>query len=281
MMTGTGTPGPTQEFWPFAITRSVHTGFRIVVAPGFLVRYDQHHLLADVTGGDVSDDHVYLREYRDQGTLSLWLLYRVVYLRGADVGQGGEFALHGSRRTPLVEGVVCRNRPSGATGELFGTVRRVCAEPLRLFFTSDSGTYPVHPSEPVDAVPGDGSPLRVEEEPAYRSARNVQAALQGRRHPPATSWSVGHDGVRVGTARERVTARRPGDSRTGAAAAGADADRGRGAGARLRRRVGGPARVVRERPVVVGVCVLALASVCALIALLLRCRAGHFGAPCT
>ncbi|MFH8746844.1 hypothetical protein ACH4GK_15905 [Streptomyces rimosus] len=279
-MTGGGMPR-TQEVWPFAITRSVNTGFRIVVAPGFLVLYDQHHLLADVAGGDVSDEHVYLREYRDHGTQSLWLLYRVVYLLGADVGQDGEFALHGSRRTPLVEGVVCRDRPSGATGELFETVRRNCAEPLRLFFTSDSGTYPVHPSEPVEAVLDDGSPLRVEEEPAYRSERNVQAALQGRRHPPATSWHVGRDGVRAGTAGERAAARRPGDGRTGAAAAGAGADRGRGAGARLRRRVGGPARVIRERPVVVGACVLAAASVCALIVLLLRYRAGHFGAPCT
>lgn len=169
--------------WPFAITRAVTAGFQVVVAPGFLVEHDAHYLLADAAGGEVSQDNAYLREFRDRDGRRLWLLYRVVHLKGSDVGRQGEYAMHGARRTLLVEGAVCTERPGGATEGLFARVRRACADPVREFFVEDSESYQVHKSEPIAVEPG-GTPVRTVEQPAYRSERNLQTALAGCRPGP-------------------------------------------------------------------------------------------------
>ncbi|MFF9899253.1 hypothetical protein [Streptomyces longispororuber] len=170
--------------WPFAITRSVDTGFHVVVAPDFLVSCNLHHLLSDVAAGQAAEDTAYLREYRDRGNLRLWVLYKVSHLRGADVGLDSEYALHGSRRTPLVEGMVCLDRPQPPTDGLFDWVHEVCAAPVKAFFTADSDDHPVSSSAYAEP-PATGTALRVAEADPYRSERNLQAALPGRRPPSA------------------------------------------------------------------------------------------------
>ncbi|MEU5399130.1 hypothetical protein ABZ348_07510 [Streptomyces sp. NPDC005963] len=167
--------------WPFAITRSVKTGFRIVVAPDFLVDAEQHHLLSDAAGGTVSEDVVYRREFRDRGAVRLWLLYRVVYLRGGDVGLDDDFDRH-TRRTPLIEGVVYRSGPGPeATDAFFTLLHELCLPTIRAFYLEDSSSFPLYRSLPIAAA-GTGRTLRVEAQTPYLSERNVQAALRGR-HP--------------------------------------------------------------------------------------------------
>ncbi|MEU9253816.1 hypothetical protein AB0D66_18405 [Streptomyces sp. NPDC048270] len=162
----------TVGVWPFALTRSVKTGFRVVVAPDFLVDAGSYSLLHDATGGDVDESAVYVREHRGHGTGPLWLLYRVVHLKAADVGLDGEYAMNGPRRTPLVEGIVCRTPPKSlATQELFAEVHRRCAAEVREFFVADTTTRPVTRSrafsasatgvalQVVEPAPVEGSPL--------------------------------------------------------------------------------------------------------------------------
>ncbi|PJE99532.1 hypothetical protein CUT44_03165 [Streptomyces carminius] len=226
MTADTAASGP--RVWPFVITRSVRTGFRIVVAPDFLLDVGQHHLLADVASGEVSDEVVYLREYRDKGDDSLWLLYRIGYLRGADIGREEEYVLHGSRRTPLIEGVVCRTRPDfDATGELLTRVHRTCAEAVRSFFEADSEDHPVHGGAEFgvpEAGRGAGRALPVEEQGPYHSGRNIQAALQGRHPRPCSPklTPVPLPGTAPGTAvpsgaGQRTAAGGPGGGRLDAA----------------------------------------------------------------
>jgi hypothetical protein len=134
----------------------------------------------------VSGEHAYLREYRDRGSVGLWLLYRIVYLAREDVGGDDSFEAQ-NRRTPLIEGVVCRSRPQfDATGELFAAVHELCRPAVRDFYTEDSETFPVHRCEslraPVPAEPAAGHVLPVVQKNPYVSERNLQVALRGH-HP--------------------------------------------------------------------------------------------------
>lgn len=168
--------------WPFALTRSVNTGFRVVVAPEFLVDEDRYALLHDVTSGDVTEDAVYRREYRGPRSETLWLLYRVVHLKAADVGLDGDYAMSGPRRTPLIEGVVCRTPPESlATQELFAEVHRRCGAEVREFFQADTTTRPVSRSQAFSA-PAGGSPMRIVELDAYPAEGSSTTAFDGR-HP--------------------------------------------------------------------------------------------------
>lgn len=210
-------PRTTHRAWPFAITRSVRTGFRIVVAPDFLVEAKQHSLLADAAGGEVSDEVVYRREYHDRGAERLWLLYRVVYLKKEDVGLGDEFDRR-DRRTPLIEGLVLRTRPGfEATGELFALVHEACLSTVREFYLEDSGTFPVHRSEELPEVPDTGQPLRIKDQAPYVSERNLEAALPGRRLQPHPAAKPARVGGTPGAPR-RTDDGRPGPVRDGAGA---------------------------------------------------------------
>ncbi|MGW6054426.1 hypothetical protein [Streptomyces sp. NPDC055189] len=170
--------------WPFAITRSVDTGFHIVVAPDFLIACNLHHLLSDVASGEAAEATAYLREYQDRGHRGLWVLYRVGYLRGSHLGSDADYVLHGGRRTPLVEGIVCVERPGPPTDDLFDWVHGICAEPVRAFFTADSDTHPVCPSAGAEP-PATGTALHMIEAGPYHSERNLQVALTGHRPPPS------------------------------------------------------------------------------------------------
>ncbi|MFJ4982341.1 hypothetical protein ACIP9H_00890 [Streptomyces sp. NPDC088732] len=258
-----------EQGWPFAITRSVRTGFQIVVAPDFLVDSGQHDLLADAAGGEVSDDAVYRREYRDRGSDRLWLLYRVVYLKGDDVGQGDDFDRH-DRRTPLIEGVVCRTRPGIApTDELFASLHALCTPTLRRFYLEDSEIFPVHGRGPID-LPEAGRTLQVEEQNPYESERNLEAALRGR-HPQPRPLPTGEAYEGAGDATGLA---RPGGAAGGGAGPvrhGADAGHGgQGAGQGRRidaepvtdhsggRRRGGPSALITGLAVVVVVLLIVL-----------------------
>lgn len=170
--------------WPFAITRSVNTGFRIVVAPDFLVDADKQSLLHDVADGEADVNAVYVREYRGGDFQRLWLLYRVVYLKGADVGLDGEYAMSGPRRTPLIEGVVCRERPERpaalATEELFADIHRTCGTAVRVFFKADLGDYPVNRSQEL-TPPDVGLRMPTSEREPYVAGRSTVTAPCGRR----------------------------------------------------------------------------------------------------
>ncbi|MFE3017576.1 hypothetical protein [Streptomyces sp. NPDC059256] len=193
-----GLPDEPGVAWPFAITRSVRTGFRIVVAPDFLVEAEQHDLLSDAAGGTVSEDVVYRREFRDRGAVRLWLLYRVVYLRGGDVGRDDDFDRH-TRRTPLIEGVVYRSGPGpDATDAFFTLLHDLCLPTVRAFYLADSATFPLHRSLPIAAA-GTGRTLRVEAQTPYLSERNVQAALRGRHPRPDGPVLPTQEEARVGS----------------------------------------------------------------------------------
>ncbi|WP_217547208.1 hypothetical protein [Streptomyces sp. GbtcB6] len=172
------------DAWPFVITRTASHDFQVVVGPRFLAETRTHGLLASVAGGEVSDDGAYLREYRDRGGRSLWLLYRVVYLTGADVGRDVEYVRNHGRRTPLMEGVVRRDRPrtGEATRELFHLVHGLCADVVKDFYDADSDTFGVHPADEIE-VPEEGAPLRCVIQDTYHSQRSIEAALPGRRRP--------------------------------------------------------------------------------------------------
>ncbi|GGQ78616.1 hypothetical protein [Streptomyces pilosus] len=170
--------------WPFAITRSVNTGFRVVAAPDFLVDAHRHALLHDVTEGEPTEDAVYRREYRGAGAVPLFLLYRIVHLKAADVGRDGEYAMSGPRRTPLIEGVVCRT-PSGppATRELFDEVHRRCVADVRAFFDADTAARPVTPCPSFEA-PETGETLRIEDLDPYPKAVSTLPPFRA----PRPSW---------------------------------------------------------------------------------------------
>ncbi len=212
--------------WPFALTRSVKTGFRVVVAPDFLVDEGRYSLLHDATGGDVDETAVYWREYRGQGSGPLWLLYRVVHLKAADVGLDGEYAMNGPRRTPVVEGIVCRTpAKSLATQELFAEVHRRCGAEVREFFVADTTNRPVSRSRAFSA-PATGVRMQVAELAPYHAKPDPDAdpaplegsnltALEGRRPSGARRLATeflsavlrslrlraGRQGERVGTPR--------------------------------------------------------------------------------
>ncbi|MER5572672.1 hypothetical protein [Streptomyces massasporeus] len=170
------------QVWPFALTRSVNTGFRIVAAPDFLVDEGRYSLLHDVTAGDPTDDAVYRRECRGRESESLCLLYRVVYLKASDVGLDGEYAMSGPRRTPLIEGVVFRTPPGpSATQELFAEVHRRCGTDVRAFFLADSTTHRVSPLSSFDA-PETGENVRVLDLDPYITEGSSPTAREGR-HP--------------------------------------------------------------------------------------------------
>ncbi|MFK0153465.1 hypothetical protein ACIQVK_15510 [Streptomyces sp. NPDC090493] len=174
------------DAWPFVITRTASHDFQVVVAPRFLAETRTHALLTSAAGGEVSGHSAYLREYRDQAGYSLWLLYRVVYLTGADVGQDVEYVRNRSRRTPLTEGVVLRDRPrtDEATRELFQFVHGLCADVVKDFYNADSVTFGVRPSDAV-RMPAGGAPLSCVTLDTYQSKRSIEAALSGRRRPSA------------------------------------------------------------------------------------------------
>lgn len=189
-MTGKVSPS---NIWPFALTRSVNTGFRIVVAPAFLVDHDKQALLHDAADGEPDEGAVYVREYRQPGSQQLWLLYRVVYLKASDVGLHGEYAMSGPRRTPLIEGVVCREQPSHlATKEFFADIHRACARAVRMFFEADVSSHPVSRSQEI-VPPLSGLPMPIVELKPYLAEGSIPTALDGRRPPgapghPSTSW---------------------------------------------------------------------------------------------
>ncbi|MER6131246.1 hypothetical protein [Streptomyces sp. NPDC001815] len=169
------------QVWPFALTRSVNTGFRIVAAPDFLLDEGRYSLLHDVTAGDPIDDAVYRREYRVDESESLCVLYRVVYLKASDVGLDGEYAMSGPRRTPLIEGIVCRTPPwPPATQELFAEVHRRCGADVRAFFEADSTAHPVSPFPSFD-TPETGESVRVVELDPYLAEGITTTAPTGRR----------------------------------------------------------------------------------------------------
>ncbi|MFI2367991.1 hypothetical protein [Streptomyces sp. NPDC018833] len=208
-----------QKVWPFALTRSVNTGFRIVVAPDFLVDADRQFLLHDVADGDTSDDVVYVREYRGHGSQRLWLLYRVVYLKASDVGLDGEYAMSGPRRTPLIEGVVCRRRPERpttlATEELFADVHRRCGVAVREFFEADTVTHPVSRSQELSPPATGRSMSTVEQKPYLAEGSSPTAAFDGRR-PSGTHPRFSTTALR--SAVVSVLGRGPGPASAGRAA---------------------------------------------------------------
>ncbi|MET9518313.1 hypothetical protein [Streptomyces sp. NPDC002994] len=230
------THAASQKVWPFALTRSVNTGFRIVVAPDFLMDDDRQFLLHDVADGDTSDDVVYVREYRGRGSQRLWLLYRVVYLKASDVGLDGEYAMSGPRRTPLIEGVVCRRQPEQpttlATEELFADVHRTCGEAVQAFFEADIATHPVSRSQALSPPATGRFMTTVEQKPYLAEGSSPTVAFDGRR-PSGTNRRSSATTLRsvVFSALGRCTRPRP-------------------AGRRARVPVDGPGRMAagRDRP---------------------------------
>ncbi|MFF7467370.1 hypothetical protein [Streptomyces sp. NPDC008092] len=249
-----GTDGPPTasdrpDAWPFVITRTASHDFQVVVAPRFLADTRTHGLLTSVAGGEVSDDSAYLREYRDRSGNSLWLLYRVVYLTGADVGQDVEYVRNHGRRTPLMEGVVRRDRPrtDEATRELFQLVHGLYADVVKDFHDADSDTFGVRPADEV-RVPARGALLPCVTQDTYHSQRSIQAALSGRPRSPAAQpvpVATGGGPARVPVPQDHGGApaaggHDPGPGRPGSPEPGGQGPRGRG-GPRSPGGAGGPA----------------------------------------
>ncbi|CAM5674380.1 hypothetical protein SRIMM317S_02181 [Streptomyces rimosus subsp. rimosus] len=120
VMTGGGTPR-SQEVWPFAITRSVNTRFpyrrragipRPVCRPAPPARGRGGRRCRRTSTSICGNTGTTERSLSGCSTASC-----ICWARTSARTVNSPCTSY--RRTPLVEGVVCRDRPSGATGELF------------------------------------------------------------------------------------------------------------------------------------------------------------------
>ncbi|MEV6973512.1 hypothetical protein [Kitasatospora sp. NPDC093806] len=156
------TPGaaPHRTAWPFAIV-CTPSGFGVAAAPATLVTLRKTGLIGGAVVGEPGDC-AYLRELTGSDGVSLWLLYRVVALQAAEVGQPGETARSGSRAAPLAEGVVLRERPAGApSAAYFDAVHERVRDAVREYFLADDLRRPARPIPGAADRAAEGEPLRL------------------------------------------------------------------------------------------------------------------------
>ncbi|MFE7189715.1 hypothetical protein [Kitasatospora sp. NPDC057541] len=194
---------PRRTAWPFAIVCTPTGGFAVAAAPDVLVARRQTALLGDSASGEPGD-HAYLREVTGSDGATLWLLYRVVPLKAAEVGQPGEWARSGSRAAPLTEGVVLLERPARAPGaEYFDAVHERVGGAVREYFLADDPKRPARPFPGTTNDPAEGEPLRLvvldrmtREEPLHVADVRFPAGTAGPGGPTGPAAPTGPPGDR-------------------------------------------------------------------------------------
>jgi hypothetical protein len=139
--------------YAFLVARGRHTGFRTLLAPGFLVESDLHHVLAESTGasGAVSGEVRVVEVDSAVGPFSVGYASEPVARAeieppGADGAEPLEDE-HG-RALEIVYGVVCRDElPSRLDAGDLRTAREQALRRYRAFLV-DEGEQRVEPSAP-------------------------------------------------------------------------------------------------------------------------------------
>jgi hypothetical protein len=144
--------------WPFLVARGRRVGYRVVLAPDFLVHTRQHHLLAEHVGaGPAGPDGRSVVELPATGFGPLVVTYREEPAAAAELLPGSESDIlrdrHG-RPLELLYGVVTGSPPEPVDGGDLATARAAAIEAYRRFLADEEGAD-VQPSPGFtpDAMP--------------------------------------------------------------------------------------------------------------------------------
>jgi hypothetical protein len=170
--------------WPFLVARGRRVGYRVVLAPDFLVRDGQHHLLAEHVGaGPTGPDGRSVVEVPATGLGPLLVTYREESAAAAELLPGSEPDTlrdrHG-RPLELLYGVVTAGPPEPVGDRDLAEARDAAIEAYRRFLADEEGAD-VQPSPGLEPV---GAPPRPRVPPAALPARPVPA----RRPAPPVRW---------------------------------------------------------------------------------------------
>jgi hypothetical protein len=179
--------------WPFLVARGRSVGYRVVLAPDFLVRARKHHLLAEHVGaGPAGPDGRSTVEVPTTGFGPLVATYREEPADAAELLPGSEPATlrdrHG-RPLELLYGVVTAGRPEPVDDRALAEARDAAIEAYRRFLADEEGAE----VQPSPASTPDGAPPRPQ--PVARPDRPVPA-----RRPAPPAWWNGRRWIATGAA---------------------------------------------------------------------------------
>lgn len=120
--------------WPFLVSRNRTSGYKVVVAPNFMVESGQSNLLANLVVGEPTQKPVY-REVNLPTLGSMSIVYRVVYARGNQALLDDEFG----RPILWIEGLVFREKVGNydITEQLLDKARLQTNNAFQEFWNSD------------------------------------------------------------------------------------------------------------------------------------------------
>lgn len=154
--------------WPFLVSRNRTSGYRVVVAPNFMVESGQSSLLANLVVGEPTPKPVY-REVNLPTLGSISIVYRVVYAENDESLLTDEFG----RPILWIEGLVFRERVENynVTEQLLDKARLQTKNTFKEFWNSDK--FATEGSEDIEihlqqaAV---STPIRKIEQPIYEGS---------------------------------------------------------------------------------------------------------------
>ena len=171
--------------WPFLVARGRRVGYRVVLAPDFLVRNRQHHLLAEHVGaGPAGPDGRSVVELPTTGFGPVVVTYREEQAAAAELLPGSERDTlrdrHG-RPLELLYGVVTAGRPEPVDDRDLAEARHAAIEAYRRFLADEEGAdvqpspgsapHAAPPAPPAVARPGRPVPARRPAPPAWSGGR--------------------------------------------------------------------------------------------------------------
>ena len=170
--------------WPFLVARGRRVGQRVVLAPDFLVRDRQHHLLAEHVGaGPAGPDGHSVVELPTTGFGPLVVTYREEQAAAAELLPGSEPDTlrdrHG-RPLELLYGVVTAGRREPVGDRQLAEARDAAIEAYRRFLADEEG---------ADVQPSPGFTPDAAPPPPRAVARPDRPVPARRPAPPA--WSSG------------------------------------------------------------------------------------------
>lgn len=168
--------------WPFLVARGRHVGYRVVLAPDFLVRTRQHNLLAEHIGAEpTSPGGQSVVEVPSPEFGPLVVTYREEPAAAAELVPGSETDTlrdrHG-RPLELLYGVVTGIPPAPVDGRDMAQARAAAIEAYRRFLADEEGAD----VQPSPGFTPDAEPPQPEVPAVARQERPVPARLQV---PPA------------------------------------------------------------------------------------------------
>jgi hypothetical protein len=161
----------TTRAWPYAVTRSVTSGYQAIVAPGFLADAGLAYVLEYASRQETPEsDAVTVREVLGATHEPLSLAYRVLEARADRYGLGGEEVLEdgAGRAIRIFEGLVLRlpaERVSsiGLTGADLDAVIAVTAPAFRKLWAAEGRIEPeAAPALSVGGTASDARPLNLQ-----------------------------------------------------------------------------------------------------------------------